>query len=99
MKPGAYLINIGRGRVVDEAALVEALRSGQVAGAGLDVFEDEPLRAESPLWEMPNVIITSHYSGESPRYDERAMAIFLDNLRRYQSGLPLHHVIDKKRGY
>jgi phosphoglycerate dehydrogenase-like enzyme len=99
MKPGAYLINIGRGRVVDETALVEALRSGQVACAGLDVFEAEPLRAESPLWEMPNVIITAHYSGESPRYDERAMAIFLDNLRRYQSGLPLHHVIDKKRGY
>ncbi len=99
MKRGAYFVNIGRGKVVDEAALVGALHSGQIAGAGLDVFETEPLPAESPLWEMPNVIITPHHSGMTPYYDQRAMAIFLDNLRRYKSGLPLHHVIDKTRGY
>ncbi len=99
MKRGAYFVNIGRGRVVDENALIQALRSGQIAGAGLDVFETEPLPTDSPLWDMSNVIITSHYSGATPFYDQRAMAIFLDNLRRYKAGQPLRNVVDKQRGY
>ncbi len=99
MKPGAFLVNIGRGKVVDEKALLAALHSGRLAGAGLDVFETEPLPADSPLWEEPNVMITSHYSGDTPHYHQRAMAIFLDNLQRYVAGQPLHHVVDKRLGY
>ncbi len=99
MKPSAYLINIGRGGTVDEPALVRALREGWIAGAGLDVFEEEPLPAGSPLWQMDNVIITAHYSGRTPRYDERASAIFLDNLARYLAGQPLRNVVDKQAGY
>jgi D-2-hydroxyacid dehydrogenase (NADP+) len=99
MKPSAYLINIGRGGTVDEPALVEALRSGQIAGAGLDVFASEPLPPNSPLWDMENVIITAHYSGITDVYDQRAMQIFLDNLQRYSSGRPLVNIVDKQLGY
>jgi len=99
MKPSAYLINIGRGGTVDEEALVTALRGGQIAGAGLDVFAAEPLPAESPLWEMDNVIITGHYAGSTPHYDERGLEIFIDNLERYRQGLPMRNVVDKQRGY
>ncbi len=99
MKPGAYLINIGRGGTVDEAALIEALQSGRLAGAGLDVVAQEPLPADSPLWDLENVIITAHYAGATPRYDERAMSIFLENLRRYGAGEPLINVVDKTLGY
>ncbi len=99
MKPTAFLVNVGRGGLVDEAALISALQEGRIAGAGLDVFEAEPLPADSPLWEMPNVIITGHYGGVSPEYDHRAFDVFLDNLRRYQAGQPLRNVVDKGRGY
>lgn len=99
MKPSAYLINIGRGGTVDEPALIQALQNGQIAGAGLDVFASEPLPPDSPLWNMPNVIITAHYSGLTPHYDERAMDIFIDNLERYVKGEPLRNLVDKKRGY
>jgi phosphoglycerate dehydrogenase-like enzyme len=99
MKPSAYLINIGRGSTVDEAALIAALRAGRLAGAGLDVTETEPLPADSPLWQMENVIITAHYSGVTPAYHPRAMSIFLDNLRRYVNGQPLRNVVDKRLGY
>jgi phosphoglycerate dehydrogenase-like enzyme len=99
MKESAVLINVGRGGTIQEDALVKALQEGWIAAAGLDVFEDEPLPQDSPLWDMDNVIITSHYAGATPYYDERAMAIFMDNLRRYQAGEPLHHVVDKQRGY
>ncbi len=99
MKPTAYLVNIGRGGTVDESALVRALEEGWIAGAGLDVFETEPLPEDSPLWRMENVIVTAHYAGFNPHYDERAMAIFLDNLRRYRAGEPLRNVVDKKLGY
>jgi phosphoglycerate dehydrogenase-like enzyme len=99
LKPGAYFINISRGKVVDEAALIGLLNSGKIAGAGLDVFEEEPLSPDSPLWHMPNVLITSHYAGSSSRYHERAMAIFLDNLRRYTAGESLRNVVDKRLGY
>ena len=99
MRPSAYLINIGRGGTVDEAALVEALQEERIAGAGLDVFAEEPLPRTSPLWTMQNVVITAHYAGSTPRYNERAMAIFLDNLRRYRAGTPLSNVVDKHEGY
>lgn len=99
MKPGSFFVNIGRGATVDEDALIEALRSGHLGGAGLDVFRDEPLPSESPLWAMENVIITRHYAGTSPRYDERAMELFLDNLRRFQTGEPLKNLVDRDRGY
>jgi phosphoglycerate dehydrogenase-like enzyme len=99
MKPTAYLINIGRGGTVQETVLIRALREGWIAGAGLDVFESEPLPQDSPLWEMENVIITAHYAGLTPYYNQRAMAIFLDNLRRYQAGEPMRNVVDKRLGY
>lgn len=99
MKRSAYLINIGRGQTIQEEILVRALQQGWIAGAGLDVFATEPLPPESPLWEMKNVIVTAHYSGETDVYAERAFAIFLENLRRYVAGEPLHNVIDKQLGY
>jgi phosphoglycerate dehydrogenase-like enzyme len=99
MKPSAYLVNISRGAIVDEAALVRALREGWIAGAGLDVFEREPLPAESPLWELESALISPHVAGYSPHYDERATALFADNLRRYLAGEPLLNLVDKKAGY
>ena len=99
IKPTAYVINIGRGGTIREDVLIRALREGWIAGAGLDTFETEPLPEDSPLWEMENVIITAHYAGATPRYTERAMEIFLDNLQRYRAGEPLRNVVDKKLGY
>ena len=99
MRRGARLINLGRGALVDEGALVDALRTGQIAGAGLDVFTDEPLPASSPLWELPEVILTPHTSGLAPLYWERAMEQFTGNLRRYIAGEPLQNVVDKRAGY
>jgi phosphoglycerate dehydrogenase-like enzyme len=99
MKPTSYLINIGRGGLVDEAALAAALQNGEIAGAGLDVFEEEPLPAASPLWDMPNVMITPHDSGSSPQSGERLLALFCENLRRYVTGEPLLNVVDKGEGY
>jgi phosphoglycerate dehydrogenase-like enzyme len=99
MKPSAVIINIGRGGTIQEPGLIEALQEGRLAGAGLDVFESEPLPADSPLWDMPNVLITAHYAGNTPRYHERALAIFLDNLRRYVAGKPLKNVVNKELGY
>ena len=99
MKRTAYIVNIGRGGTIQESVLVRALQEGWIAGAGLDVFEVEPLPADSPLWSMENVIITPHYAGATPAYDERALEILLDNLRRYQAGEPLRNVVDKKIGY
>jgi phosphoglycerate dehydrogenase-like enzyme len=99
MKRDAYLVNVARGGVVDEAALIRALRAGWIAGAGLDVFEHEPLSSDSPLWEMANVMITGHYAGVTPAYEARAFEVFLDNLQRYRAGQPLRNVVDKRRGY
>ncbi len=99
LKRSAYLINIGRGGTIDEAALATALRDGQLAGAALDVFEVEPLPADSPLWGSDHVIVSGHYAGNTPRYHRRAMAIFLENLRRYCAGEPLTNVVDKQLGY
>jgi len=99
MKPTAHLINIGRGGTVEEDALVRALQEGWIAGAGLDVFETEPLPEDSPLWGMDNAILTYHYAGSNPYYNERAMAIFIDNLCRYRAGEPMRNVVDKRLGY
>jgi phosphoglycerate dehydrogenase-like enzyme len=99
MKPSACIVNIARGPVIVEDALVAALREGVIAGAALDVFEHEPLPAESPLWDMENVIITPHISGGTEIYNQRAAAIFADNLRRYLSGEALRNVVDPARGY
>lgn len=95
----AVLINIGRGLSVDEPALVDALRIGRIAGAGLDVFEQEPLPAESPLWQMPNVIITPHHAGDVDDFMDRVRRLFLANLARYRAGEPLVNVVDKHLGY
>jgi phosphoglycerate dehydrogenase-like enzyme len=99
MKPDAVLVNIARGAVVDEPALVEALRERLIAGAALDVFEREPLPEDSPLWELDNVIISPHISGGTEIYNQRAVDIFADNLRRYLAGEPLRNVVDPARGY
>lgn len=99
MGPQAVLINIGRGKIVDEVALIESLMAGEIAGAGLDVTEEEPLPAKSPLWEMENVIITPHISGSMQNYIDRALEIFGENLRRYRASEPLMNVVDKKLGY
>lgn len=99
MKPTAVLINVSRGAVVDETALIEALRDGRIAGAALDVFAEEPLPESSPLWKNPNVIITPHLAGASPQYDELAVELFADNLHRYLAGQPLLNRVDPGRGY
>lgn len=99
MKPGAVFVNVGRGETVDQYDLVQALDSGQVGAAGLDVFEDEPLPASSPLWAMDNVLITPHVAGDSPRYAERALGLFEDNWGRCRSGQPLRNRVDLRAGY
>ncbi|MEW5932224.1 MAG: D-2-hydroxyacid dehydrogenase [Bacillota bacterium] len=99
MKATAFLINVARGEVVDEPALVEALKTGRIAGAGLDVFATEPLPPESELWDLPNVVITPHLGGSMEDYEGHALQIFLDNLRRFLAGQPLLNVVDKRRGY
>ncbi len=96
---GACLVDISRGGVVDHAALLEALQSRKLSGAALDVFPEEPLPPTSPLWKMPNVLITPHISGDSPHYNERAVALFAENLNRYLAGLPLYNRYDPNRGY
>ncbi len=99
MKPTGILINIARGPVVDEPALIECLQAKRILGAGLDVFETEPLQKDNPLWQLPNVIVTPHLAGNMPDYDDRAFTIFLENLRRLNAGEPLQNVVDKKLGY
>jgi D-2-hydroxyacid dehydrogenase (NADP+) len=99
MKPSAYLINVSPGAVVDETALVRALKVGLIAGAGLDVFESEPLPPESELWRLHNVIISPHIAGETPHYNEGAVALFCENLRRYLADEPLLNLVDPQRGY
>jgi phosphoglycerate dehydrogenase-like enzyme len=99
MKSTAYLVNISRGAVVDEAVLIQALQEGWIAGAGLDVFEQEPLPADSPLWNLENALISPHVAGFTPRYDERAVALFAQNLARYTADEPLLNMVDKTRGY
>lgn len=99
MKKSGILINIGRGAIVDENALVAALESGKIAGAGLDVFEKEPLPPASKLWETGNVIITAHYSGRIADYVDKAVEIFCENLAAFLKGRKMKNVVDKEKGY
>ena len=99
MQSHALLINVTRGKIVDEPALIRALTSGNIGGAGLDVTPEEPLPTDSPLWDMPNVIITPHVAGGSPIRLDRSVGLFCDNLERLLVGKPLLSVIDKEKGY
>ena len=99
MKPDAFLINVGRGPLVDEPALAHALREEKIGGAALDVFEEEPLPADSPLWDLENVLITPHTAGLTEKLWERHYAAISENLRRYLNDEPLLWVVDKKQGY
>lgn len=99
MRPGAFLYNIGRGPIVDTAALIEALQSGHLGGAGLDVTDPEPLPPDSPLWDMENVIVTSHTSGATPIYWDRAIVILESNIERFRDGAELLNVVDLAMGY
>ena len=99
VKRGALLVNIARGRLVDDDALAEALRDGRLGGAALDVFSREPLDPSSPYWDLPNVIITPHTSGAMQDYWTPLVALFSENLRRFERGLPLLNVVDKVAGY
>lgn len=99
MKSSAVFINVSRGPIVQEAALIRALREGWIAGAGLDVFDVEPLPGDHPLYEFPQVIITPHVSGITPKFFERIATIFAQNIQRYVAGQPLANVIDVSRGY
>ena len=99
MKPDAVLINVSRGRLVNEDALAAALLEGRLGGAALDVFEREPLPPDSPLWALPNVLITPHTSGFRPDHWDAMTSLFAENLRRYDSGKPLINVVDKSAGY
>jgi len=99
MKPGAYLINVGRGALIDEVALAKALQTKQIAGAALDVFEEEPLPEASPLWELENLLITPHCAGFIENLWERHLALISENLRRYLAGMPLLGLVDKISGY
>lgn len=99
MKKSAYLINVGRGVIVDLADLTAALQAGEIAGAGLDVFETEPLPAGHPLWKMQNVIITPHSAAASPRVPERHLQTLLDNVRRFAAGEALRNVVDKSKWF
>jgi phosphoglycerate dehydrogenase-like enzyme len=99
MKPRALLVDVARGGIVDEEALLQALASGKLGGAALDVFEEEPLPASSPLWDAPNLILTPHVAGLSREYMTRLGEIFLENVRRLESGGDLLNEIDRTRGY
>ncbi len=99
MKPTAYLLNVGRGGIVDEQALEDALHSGVIAGAAFDVFENEPLPPHASLRDAPNLLITPHYAGWTPKYARRLWDIFLANAERYGNGQPLLNVVDPKAGY
>lgn len=98
-REGACFYNVGRGTSVVQSDLIAALESGSLAGAGLDVADPEPLPEDDPLWSAPNVIITGHTSGASPRFRDRLFDLFTDNLRRYVAGEPLRNVVDQDRGY
>jgi phosphoglycerate dehydrogenase-like enzyme len=99
MKPSAFFVNIGRGATVDEPALVDALASGAIGGAALDVFDVEPLPADSPLWTMPNVLVSPHRAGDHEGWPRDVVALFADNLRRDLAGEPLRNVVDVSLGY
>jgi len=99
IKRGALLVNVARGKLVDDDAVIEALRDGRLGGAALDVFSEEPLDPASPYWDLPNVLVTPHTSGAMQDYWTPLVALFTDNLRRFEKGEPLRNVVDKKAGY
>ncbi len=99
MRRSAYLYNVGRGELVDQGDLVTALRDGAIAGAGLDVATPEPLPADSPLWDLPNVIITGHTAGQTPLYWERGIELVVDNVRHFLAGEELRNTVDTRAGY
>ena len=99
MKPDSYLINVGRGPLVDEAALLDALKNRQIAGAALDVFLEEPLPAESAFWQLDNLLITPHTAAVTERLWERHYRLIAENMKRYLAGQPLLNQVDKGRGY
>jgi len=99
MKPTAIIVNIARGGIIDEAALIDALKAGKLAGAGLDVTETEPLPADSPLWDTPNLVISPHCGGISSHRMRKLIEFFCENLRRYQAGQPLLNLVDQRKGY
>ncbi len=99
MKPSAYLVDCGRGGVIDQPALIQALQEKRIAGAALDVFPQEPLPGDNPLWKLPNVIITPHIAGISRQYDTHAATMFSENLRRYIDGVAIYNRFDPEKGY
>jgi phosphoglycerate dehydrogenase-like enzyme len=99
MQPGSYVINVGRGPLIDEAALIDALQQRRIAGAALDVFDKEPLPKDSPFWDMENVLVTPHTAGMNKNLWERHFALFSENLRRFMEGQPLKGLVDKESGY
>ena len=99
MKRDAWLINVARGRLVDEGALIRALREGRIGGAALDVFREEPLGSGSPFWDVPNLVVTPHTAWSSARVLDRSIDLFCDNLRRFRAGEPLRNVVDPTAGY
>ena len=99
MRPNAYIVNVGRGEVIDQGALIEALREKRIAGAGLDVFEREPLETDSGLWDLENVILTPHVSGGFKNYNGVCCDLFVANLQRFRAGQPLFNLVDRAMGY
>ena len=99
MRPSARFVNVGRGSTVEEAALVDAVRSKRIAGAALDVFEQEPLPPESPLWDLPGVVVSPHMSGDVAGWKESGVELFVENLDRFLAGRPLSNVVDKRLGF
>jgi len=99
LKPTAFLVNLARGGIVDERALLERLQAGRLAGAALDVFEKEPLAANDPIWTAPNTILTPHLAGLEPNYMQRLMELAVDNVKRLERGEPLRNQVDRARGY
>lgn len=99
MRPGAVLINVGRGPVVQEEALIAALRDGRIRGAVLDVYDEEPLPADHPFWSMENVLLSPHCADNTPTWLDEAMQLFVENFERYVKGEPLKNIVDKEAGY
>ena len=99
MKRGAFLVNVARGKLIDDDAVIAALRDGRLGGAALDVFSKEPLEPSSPYWDLPNAIVTPHTAGAMQDYWTPLVALFSDNLRRFEKGEPLLNIVDKVAGY
>ena len=99
LKPTAFLVDVSRGGIINHSALISALKERKIAGAALDVYPEEPLPPDSPLWKLPNVILTPHISGNTAHYQQRAVELFVENLKRFLNGLPLYNLIDLERGY